>query len=247
MENKTVNTDFSIRENKALSPLQNFRYELLQWCGTTEDAVKAYQFVVGSNTIGCKKSKPQLEPRQIRDGIYLIDQSGFVIPYDPDNEPGRSSIEPYTIIGVGVKWGEHAIVVALKDEMDGAEITLTTKDTEEDSPAYYIKNVRDAVADWNHEANTEHLRKVLNPQIKLKDGWYIPAMGEMLFIFLNLKAINAALRYVGGQEIQEDWYWTSTELSSTNAWYLNLGAGIMNYSARASITLHVRAVSAFNF
>ena len=27
MENKTVNTDFSFRENKALSPLQNFRYE----------------------------------------------------------------------------------------------------------------------------------------------------------------------------------------------------------------------------
>lgn len=247
MENKTANTDFSFRENKALSPLQNFRYELLQWCGTTEDAVKAYQFVVDSNTIGCKESKPQLEPRQIRDGIYLIDQSGFVIPYDPDNEPGRSSIEPYTIIGVGVKWGEHTIVVALKDEMDGAEIALTTKDTEEDSPAYYIKNVRDAVADWNHEANTEHLRKVLNPQIKLKDGWYIPAMGEMLFIFLNLKAINAALRYVGGQEIQENWYWTSTEISSTYAWNLYLYDGSMRYTSQASFTRHVRAVSAFNF
>ena len=78
MENKTVNTDFSIRENKALSPLQNFRYELLQWCGTTEDAVKAYQFVVNGNTIGCKESKDEQSKKWIleylHDGLRKSDE-----------------------------------------------------------------------------------------------------------------------------------------------------------------------------
>lgn len=41
-----------VQTDKALSPMQNFRYELLQWCGNVEDAKKANSFVMGSENPG---------------------------------------------------------------------------------------------------------------------------------------------------------------------------------------------------
>jgi len=106
---------------------------------------------------------------------------------------------------------------------------------------------RHAVADWNGQKNTEHLKAVgLSDNISLSDGWYIPSMGEMLFIFTHRKEINAALEKAGGQPIADDWYWTSTEYSAADAWALSLYGGIMNPNlAKATTTHRVRPVSAF--
>lgn len=38
-----------IQTSKALSDVQQFRYELLQWCGNVEDAEKANTFVMGKD------------------------------------------------------------------------------------------------------------------------------------------------------------------------------------------------------
>ena len=110
----------------------------------------------------------------------------------------------------------------------------------------YIDAYIDAVADWNGQKNTEHLKAVgLSDNISLSDGWYIPSMGEMLFIFTHRKEVNAALEKAGGQPIADDWYWTSTEYSATHAWYLNLYDGFMLNGPKATTTHRVRPVSAF--
>lgn len=95
--------------------------------------------------------------------------------------------------------------------------------------------------------NTNHLRNILNPKIKLADDWYIPSLGELFRIFINKKAINAALEFAKGDKLQDRWYWTSTECSATNAWYLSLSDGTGNWYSKASDALRVRAVSAFIF
>ena len=235
-----------IQTSKALSDVQQFRYELLQWCGNVEDAEKANTFVMGK---GEKPVQAQLpKSGDIEDGIYLIHDDGkatlFELEYTKDDNMDSE------VVAIGLKMGGFGIKIALHDEANGDGITLTTKsnsDLKADQD-YYIDKYDDAVADMDGARNTNHLRSILNPQIKLADDWYIPSLGELYRIFINKKAINAALEFAKGDKLQDRWYWTSTEGSATYAWGLCLGGGNTCYwFAKASGTSRVRAVSAFIF
>lgn len=232
-----------IQKSKALSDVQQFRYELLQWCGNVEDAEKANTFVMGKDE---KPVQAQLPKSGIEDGIYLVHADGkatlFELEYKDDNMDSE-------VVAIGLKMGSFGIKIALHDEANGDGITLTTKENgnEENDQAYYTDKYDDAVADMDGARNTNHLRNILNPQIKLADDWYIPSLGELYRIFINKKAINAALEFAKGDKLQDRWYWTSTECSATSAWFLILGDGTNGWFAKASNTFRVRAVSAFIF
>lgn len=234
-----------IQTSKALSDVQQFRYELLQWCGNVEDAEKANTFVMGKNE---KPVQAQLPKSGIEDGIYLVHADGkatlFELEYTKDDNMNSE------VVAIGLKMGSFGIKIALHDEANGDGITLTTKSSgdEENDQAYYIDNYDDAVADMDGARNTNHLRSILNPQIKLADDWYIPSLGELYHIFINKKAINTALEFAKGDKLQNRWYWTSTESSASNAWFLSLGDGLTgNWYTKASSTGRDRAVSAFIF
>lgn len=234
-----------IQTSKALSDVQQFRYELLQWCGNVEDAEKANTFVMGKDE---KPVQAQLPKSGIEDGIYLVHADGkatlFELEYTKDDNMDSE------VVAIGLKMGNFGIKIALHDEANGEGITLTTKSNSElkADQDYYIDKYDDAVADMDGARNTNHLRNILNPQVKLADDWYIPSLGELYRIFINKKAINAALEFAKGDKLQDRWYWTSTELSATNAWILYLNAGNTNYwYTKASSTRRVRAVSAFIF
>ena len=234
-----------IQTSKALSDVQQFRYELLQWCGNVEDAEKANTFVMGKDE---KPVQAQLPKSGIEDGIYLVHADGkatlFELEYTKDDNTDSE------VVAIGLKMGSFGIKIALHDEANGDGITLTTKsnsDLKADQD-YYIDKYDDAVADMDGARNTNHLRNILNPQIKLADDWYIPSLGELYRIFINKKAINAALEFAKGDKLQDRWYWTSTENSATYAWGLYLNGGTtINWGAKASTTDRVRAVSAFIF
>lgn len=55
-------------------------------------------------------------------------------------------------------------------------------------------------------------------------SWYdavklgIPTKEEWVAIAENLDAINKALIRAGGEPLKNDWYWSSSEYSSYNAW-----------------------------
>ncbi len=234
-----------IQTSKALSDVQQFRYELLQWCGNVEDAEKANTFVMGN---GEKPVQAQLPKSGMEDGIYLVHADGkatlFELEYTKDDNMNSE------VVAIGLKMGGFGIKIALHDEANGDGITLTTKENgnEENDQAYYTDKYDDAVADMDGARNTNHLRNILNPQIKLADDWYIPSLGELYRIFINKKAINAALEFVKGERLQDRWYWTSTEFSATGAWNLRLNDGSAGgWGAKASSAGRVRAVSAFIF
>jgi len=76
--------------------------------------------------------------------------------------------------------------------------------------------------------------------------WWQPSIGELIMMFANFNKINHALSLITGAELLvRDAYWSSSEGSSTNAWYLNLLNGTMPTSAKATGQNRVRAVSAF--
>lgn len=76
--------------------------------------------------------------------------------------------------------------------------------------------------------------------------WWLPSLGEMMMIYANMTKINYALSLIdGATKLIENAYWTSTEYSATNAWYLNLYSGVVFGNAKASDSSRVRPVSAF--
>lgn len=233
-----------IQTSKALSDVQQFRYELLQWCGNVEDAEKANTFVMGKDE---KPVQAQLPKSGIEYGIYLVHADGKATLFE--QEYTKDDNMDSEVVAIGLKMGGFGIKIALHDEANGDGITLTTKsnsDLKADQD-YYIDKYDDAVADMDGARNTNHLRNILNPQIKLADDWYIPSLGELYRIFINKKAINAALEFAKGDKLQDRWYWTSTEGSAAYAWFLFLGGGASGWGAKASYTGRVRAVSAFIF
>lgn len=232
-----------IQTSKALSDVQQFRYELLQWCGNVQDAEKANTFVMGKDE---KPVQAQLPKSGIEDGIYLVHADGKETLFELETKEDNMDRE---VVAIGLKMGSFGIKIALHDEANGEGITLTTKanGNEENDQAYYTDNYDDAVVDMDGARNTNHLRNILNPKIKLADDWYIPSLGELYRIFINKKAINAALEFAKGDKLQDRWYWTSTENSATLAWGLGLGGGTGGWTTKASSAGRVRAVSAFIF
>lgn len=75
--------------------------------------------------------------------------------------------------------------------------------------------------------------------------WWLPSMGEMAMIWANFDKINYALSKINGAtQLRTAWYWSSTQYSATNAWYLDLfdGGVDVNYKFTQG---RVRPVSAF--
>lgn len=225
---------------KIMSEKSSLKMQLLQQMGNDiEKAKAAYQWLNEDQDIDTPQVSAAIESKP--DGIYLVSEDGSVILFGPEWKKPESPVKY-----IGVKWGSRSLAVALHDQANGEDITLTAKKDETEYDGY-IDTYLDAVANWTGKANTEHLKQIgLNKEISLAESEYIPSLGEMLFVFLNRKAINEALEAVGGTPIDGVWYWTSTEYSASNAWFLGLFYGLVNsYCAKASITLRVRAVSAF--
>ena len=184
------------------------------------------------------KDGEDISPKESTDGVYVIYKSGFAVKY-------KEGMNITDIVNyIGLKIGGKCIAVALKDVSD-EEITLTIN-KDETSYKKYVDNSIDALSDWDGKENTEHLKEIgLNPEIKLEEGEYIAAGGEFSFINLFVKSINEALKAVGGGPLS-GWYWTSSEYSAANAWYLNLGNGNLGMATKVSGQNRVRAVAAFS-
>jgi len=67
-----------------------------------------------------------------------------------------------------------------------------------------------------------------NPQyaashVDMTDGWHIPSAGQLSKLFAALPHIETQLIANGGHSPSGDYYWTSTECNSDEAWTVNLG------------------------
>ena len=219
---------------EAINDAIQVRMTLLKETGyNVETAQKCWDFVRGGDE--AKKQEPASD--RLADGVYLIDTKGNAVRYD-----GEDTETVNDTAYIGIIQGSHSVAISLRDVSED-EITLTSK--KDDGKGHYIDSYMDAVQDWQGKKNTEHLQAVgLNPAIQLKDGEYIPTLAELYLICLNRKAINAAMRFVGGQELA-GWYWSSTESSATRAWYLDLNDGYAYRYTEATGTNRVRPVSAF--
>lgn len=179
-----------------------------------EKAKQVFNFVIS----GEQEITPTYQQQFWSDGIYYVLEGGhLIVTDDPKSIAGQ-------VIGVAVKMGNRIATVALHDAADGEEIALTT-DTPCGSAKFFHPDFFDAITDWDGEANTKDYGDLLNPEIGLKEGLYIPSLAQLHLILLNIKEVNKALEDVGGSPMRKEWYWSSTEFSARNSWGVHFNYG----------------------
>ena len=219
---ETINNDMQIR----MTMLRDTGYNV-------ETAQKCWDFVRGYET---KKQEPSSS--RLADGVYLIDTNGNAVRYK-----GEKTESVNDTAYIGIVQGSHSVAIALRDVCD-YKTTLTSKKSNIRHSDYKYTYM-DAVQDFDGKRNTERLKQInLNPSIQLKDGEYIPTLAELYVICLNQKAINEAMRFVGGQELK-GCYWSSTAFSNIVSWYLDLDSGLAIHYTMLSQMSNVRLVSSF--
>lgn len=219
-----------------LTEKQTLRYDLLKATRYEVAAAKAcYEFITGSDSQTPAAPVADVIP----DGVYLVmaDDKNTAVLYRPGMQLMAEEIS--RCIGIGVKQGGRSLTVSLRDAANG-DTELTTQK----GGSRFITGYHDAVADWDGEAGTADLREILHPNIKLGEKEYIPSLGQLYFILAHFREINEALNAVGGDPLQDLWYWSSTEYSATYAWGLGLNYGLAGLNTKAYQS-RVRAVSAF--
>lgn len=218
-------------EMNTLTDKQNLRYDLLKANNYDITHAKAcYDFITAN------ESQQSLPPDGLADGVYLVHHDGTAVLFT-----GQTIYDSEKSLykGVGVKLGSKSLVVAMSDMTDNG-ITIT----KQQGGTRFITEFHDAAADWNGKENTDDIRGILNDNIFLAVGEYIPSLGELYLILLRIRDINAALRAIGGKPLC-GWYWASTQYSAASAWILTLSDGESGYYAKATGQFRVRVVSEF--
>ena len=179
-----------------------------------DKAKKVFNFIIGNESTSAQEMQQFWS-----DGVYYVLEDGHLTATDdPESIVGQ-------VIGVAVKMGDRIATVALHDAADGEEIALTT-DTPCGSEKFFHPDFFDAITDWDGESNTKDYGDLLNPEIGLKEGQYIPSLAQLHLILLNIKEVNKALEAVGGSPMRKEWYWSSTELSAHGSWSVFFGNGL---------------------
>lgn len=185
-----------------------------------DKAKKVFNFIIGNESTSAQEMQQFWS-----DGVYYVLEDGHLTATDdPESIVGQ-------VIGVAVKMGDRIATVALHDAADGEEIALTT-DTPCGSEKFFHPDFFDAITDWDGESNTKDYGDLLNPEIGLKEGQYIPSLAQLHLILLNIKEVNKALEAVGGSPMRKEWYWSSTEGSAHYSWYVNFGNGTSGSSSK---------------
>ena len=193
-----------------------------------EKAKQVWDFIMSDDTPVTLKIEVANKP----DGIYFILPGGKCI-----HTSVATDVDKLSSIAVGVKLGNRFANVALKDKNDGEDIKLCKEYGGNEER--FKKTFADAISDFDGIGNTKAMKSYLNPDIDLDENEYIPAVGEMHLILMHLNEINAALKKAGGDEIQHNCHWSSTECTTSNAWYVNFSSGF-TFSSNKNYSTVVR-------
>lgn len=170
-------------------------------------------------------SAPCLKAQVAHVGDILCTTGVYVSPSDY----AASGLEAMGVIFYVDATGQHGWAVALQnaDSCSWSDDTYVTP-----LPDFPYNHIRAAIYDLDGLFNTQ---EVINyganhnysyPAFEAMDvanGWYLPAIGQLNYLYGNLVEVNFGLAVVGGAlfSMTSNWtYWSSTEESSTHAWAL---------------------------
>ena len=164
--------------------------------------------------------------------------------------PANYNASSHTAIGVVFyvdQTGQHGWAVALEDVGN-----YTWGSNGSDTPLSNYTNKRQAIYDLDGYENTRIVREHSTDHpafyaVDFENGWYVPAIGQLNYLYGNLVEVNESLTAVGGAvfNVGGGWtYWSSTEFSANHAWYLS-SSGELDYYYSKTTSRSVRGVRAF--
>ena len=75
--------------------------------------------------------------------------------------------------------------------------------------------------------------------------WFLPSMGQLKTIYDKKSILNETLSVLGGN-LSDNYYWSSTEHSDSEAWVLNFGnGGAYYYGKKSSYKYYIQPILAF--
>lgn len=177
-------------------------------CKCKTSAYRSEQITVTNNTIPSN-------------GIYVYDTDGNFTPSKMWKVENNSKV-----VGIAIITNRTKALIALKNAHDGKKVIW--------GPDGFVNGISRseinsnfkpgfAALDYNGEENTYLLLNSLLPNagtairiakdFMFPDGTkgYLPALGELIDVFNNLNEVNELLMKVGGEIIENTWYWTSTQ------------------------------------
>lgn len=145
--------------------------------------------------------------------------------------------------------GQHGWAVALQDAGNHTWGSLS------DTPLTNYSGKRQAIYDLDGYANTLAVREHSTDHpafyaVDFENGWYVPAIGQLNYLYGNLIEVNRSLVVAGGTAFSATgWtYWSSTECGYYDAWYLS-SSGELDYYVYGhhskSVSKNVRGVRNF--
>lgn len=162
--------------------------------------------------------------------------------------PANYNANTHTAIGVVFyvdQTGQHGWAVALQDAGSYAWGCHGS-----DMPLPNYTNQRQAIYDLDGYENTRIVREnCLNSvafyAVDFANGWYVPAIGQLNYLYGNLSEVNASLQMVEGTTFGSNlWYYvSSTEISNSYAWSLRSNGELYGY--RKGDNTRVRGVRNF--
>lgn len=172
---------------------------------------------------------------EIADGVVVV-EGGKILVVAPTESTSKLTWSSAAISGGGTATTDR--VTAMNDWSGKASTAAIIKASKADA---VTNTVQYAPGYCNLYSRVNANNKGLTA-----GKWWLPSLGEMMMIYANMTKINYALSLItGATQLVEDWYWTSTEGSATDAWTLYLRDGAYFWGTKASGTGRVRAVSAF--
>jgi len=164
---------------------------------------------------GCKHE--YIEP--IEDGVYIV-AKGIL--------PRRKAVWQWEQnpkeCDVMVSYHGHNWIVA-KEDLKGEELPLFSDDPYPEDTSSFYKCEIEALNDFDMKSCTEHLRKT-GIAFKLDADLYIPTAGQLAAMYLFRKELNKALEVVGGTQMKEEIYWSSSEYNLWYSWYVHFDSGV---------------------
>ena len=173
-------------------------------------------------------------------GDILCTSGVYVSPAEYEN----SGLEALGVIFYVDATGQHGWAVALEDAgsfgwgPDGRDTPL---------PNFY--SARSAIYDLDGLFNTQEVLSYgisVNKSfpafeaIDVANGWYLPAIGQMNYLYGNLVEINTSLTVAGGipYDMSGSWeYWSSSEYNHYFAWYLK-SSGYLDCNSHTNSDSH---------
>ena len=204
----------------------------------------ALLFVVAVPCVNAQTSQVAHIGDILCEGNYVVSPANF----------NASSDSPIGVVFYVDNVGKHGWVIDLQDASASCAWAVNGNDT----PLTNYSSNRLAIYDLDGYRNTEIIHASYNDSIyntnfqafsavDFENGWYLPAIGQLNYLYGNLIEVNAGIYAAGGTpfETGSEWrYWSSTEQGGS-AWSL-MSSGALSVDQKWWTSRRVRAARNFS-